>query len=132
MDESASPSYIFRIPSRDVERQLYGQRILYVSLKREWSRNTRLLFVRKTAFIGYGIIDRFVLFGNIKEDKNKIFLENNFYGKIEFGKLVRFFPAIPVDKTSLVGQNNLGLHGSSLSLCVALQIEVVARSRIII
>ncbi len=125
-------SYILRIQRDELERQLYGQRILYVSLKRDWFRNTKLLFLRKTAFIGSGIIDRFVSLGELREEEKKTCLENNCYGKIEFAKLVRFYPAVAVEDTSVAGQNTLGLHGASLLHSDALEIERLAKARLII
>jgi hypothetical protein len=125
-------SYILRIQRDEIERQLYGQRILYVSLKRNWLRNTKLLFLRNTEFIGSGIIDRFVSLGELREDEKKICLEKNCYGKIEFAKLVRFYPAVALKDTSVADQNTLGLHGASLLHSDALQIERLTRARLII
>jgi hypothetical protein len=125
-------SYIFRIQRDELERQLYTQRILYVSIKRDWLRNTKLLFIRRAVFIGSGIIDGFVSLGELKEDEKKICLEKNCYGKIEFAKLVRFYPTVAVEDTPVAGQNTLGLHGASLPRSDALQIERLARSRLII
>jgi hypothetical protein len=129
---SEGASYILRIQRDELERQLYGQRIFYVSLKRDWLRNTKLLFLRETAFIGSGVIDRFVSSGELTEDDKKTCLENNCYGKIEFAKLVRFYPAVPIKDTSVAGQNSLGLHGATLLHSDAVQIERLARARLII
>jgi hypothetical protein len=132
MADSEAASYILRIQRDELERQLYGQRILYVSIKRDWLRNTKLLFIRKAAFIGSGIIDRFVSLGELRDDEKKICLENNCYGKIEFAKLVRFYPTVAVEDTPVAGQNTLGLHGAKLLRSDALQIERLARAKIII
>src|SRR5918992_2927060 len=125
-------SYIFRIQRDELENQHYTHRILYVSIKRDWLRNTKLLFVRKAVFIGSGIIDGFVSLGELREDEKKICLENNCYGKIEFARLVRFYPTVAVEDTPVAGQNTLGLHGASLPRSDALQIERLARARLII
>jgi hypothetical protein len=132
MIDRESTSYIIRIQRAELERQLYAQRILYVNIKRDWLRNTNLLFVRKTEFIGSGIIDRFVSFSELREDEKKVCLENNYYGKIEFAKLVRFYPAVAVEDTIVARENHLALHGSSMSRSDAIQIEQLARSRLII
>ena len=132
MVDSEAASYILRIQRDELESQLYGQRILYVSIKRNWLPSTKLLFVKKAAFIGSGIIDRFVSLGELKEDEQKVCLENNCYGKIEFSKLARFYPAVAVEDTPLADQNSLGLHGASLPRTDALQIERLARARLII
>jgi hypothetical protein len=130
MVDSEAASYILRIQRDELERQLYGQRILYVSIKRDWLRSTKLLFVRKAAFIGSGIIDRFVSLGELGEEEKKICFQSNCYGRIEFARLVRFYPAVAIADTSIAGQNILGLHGASLPPSTALQIEKLARSRL--
>ena len=78
------------------------------------------------------MIDRFVSLDELREDEKKICLENNYYGKIEFAKLVRFYPVVAVEDTPVAGQNTLGLHGASLPCSDALQIERLARARLII
>lgn len=128
---SEAASYILRIQRDELERQLYSQRILYVSIKRDWLRNTKLLFIRKAAFIGSGIIDRFVSLGELGEEEKKICFQNKCYGKIEFARLVRFYPAIAVADTSIAGQNILGLHGSNIPRSVALEVEQLVRARLI-
>jgi hypothetical protein len=124
-------SYIFRIQKDDIEMQLYVQRILYVSIKRDWLPNTKLLFVKKVAFIGSGIIDRFVSVGELGEAEKMICFQNNCYGRIEFSRLVRFYPALAVADTSIAGQNSLSLHGTSIPSTSAFQIEQLARARLI-
>ena len=130
MVDRDAASYIFKIQKDDIEIQLYVQRILYVSIKRDWLPNTKLLFVKKAAFIGSGIIDRFVSLGELGEEEKKICFQNNCYGRIEFARLVRFYPAVAVADTSIAGQNILGLHGASLPPSIALQIEKLARARL--
>ena len=131
MIERDVASYIFRIQKDDIEIQLYVQRILYVSIKRDWLPNTKLLFVKKIAFIGSGIIDRFVSVGELGEEEKKICFQNNCYGRIEFSRLVRFYPALAVADTSIAGQNSLSLHGTSIPSSTAFQIEQLARARLI-
>jgi hypothetical protein len=123
--------YILKIQKDDVEIQLYVQRVLYVSIKRDWLPNTKLLFVKRVAFIGSGIIDRFVSLRELGEDEKKIYFQNNCYGRIEFDTLVRFYPAVAVADTSIASQNILSLHGASISRSTALQIDQLARARLI-
>jgi len=130
MVDRDAASYIFKIQKDDIEIQLYVQRILYVSIKRDWLPNTKLLFVKKAAFIGSGIIDRFVSLGELGEEEKKICFQNNCYGRIEFARLVRFYPAVAVVDTSIASKNILGLHGASLPPSIALQIEKLARARL--
>lgn len=130
MVDRDAASYIFKIQKDDIEIQLYVQRILYVSIKRDWLPNTKLLFVKKAAFIGSGIIDRFVSLGELGEEEKKICFRNNCYGRIEFARLVRFYPAVAVVDTSIANKNILGLHGASLPPSIAHQIEKLARARL--
>jgi hypothetical protein len=130
MVDRDAASYIFKIQKDDIEIQLYVQRILYVSIKRDWLPNTKLLFVKKAAFIGSGIIDRFVSLGELGEEEKKICFQNNCYGRIEFARLVRFYPAVAVVDTSIASKNILGLHGASLPSSIAHQIEKLARARL--
>jgi hypothetical protein len=130
--DSESANYILRLQGDNVERQLYSQRILYVSIKREWLRNTNLLFIKKAAFIGCGTIERFISISGLTEAEKKLCLENNYYGKIELAKLIRFFPALAIEDTPIRGQNLLALHGASMSRSDALNIERLVRSRLII
>ncbi len=125
-------NYILRIQTEDLERQLYSQRILYVSIKRKWLRNTNLLFIKKAAFIGSGVIDRFISISGLTEAEKMICLENNYYGKIELAKLMRFYPALPIEHTPIRGQNLLALHGASMPRSDVLHIERLVRSRLII
>ncbi|MFL6474043.1 MAG: hypothetical protein ACJ70W_04535 [Nitrososphaera sp.] len=124
--------YILRIHRDEIERQLYGQRMLYVNIKRNWLSNTKLLFIRNNTFIGSGIVAKFVPVAELQEDEKKICIENNSYGKINFAKLVRFYPAVAVENTSVADQNTLGLHGASMLLSDALEIERLANARLII
>ena len=130
--DSEPLSYILTIKSTYLERQLYGHRIAYVNIKRDWLQSTKLLFVRKSVFIGSGIIGRFVSRDELQEQEKRRCLENNCYGKIEFAKLVRFYPAVAVEDTTMAGQNPVVLHGTSLPLSDALNIERLARGRLLI
>ncbi len=125
-------SYIVRIQRDELERQLYGQRILYISIKRNWLRNTNLLFIKKAAFIGSGTINRFISMSELVEDEKKICLANNYYGKIELAKLARFYPALVVEDTPIGAQNLLALHGASVPRSDVLQIERLVKSKLII
>lgn len=125
------PSYILRIQRDELERHLFGLRAFYVSVNRDWSQGTRVLFVKKDAFAGSGVIDRFIAINGLEEWERKLCVENNWYGKIVFAKLARFLPAVPVQGTPAAGKNLLALHGTSMSNSEALQIEGLASSKII-
>ena len=129
---SEPSGYILRIHRDELEeRQLFNRRLFYVSVRRDWSRGTKVLFVRKDAFIGSGVIDKFVGIDGLEEQEKRLCLENNWYGKIVFAMLARFHPPVPMQDTSAAGQNHLALHGASMSSSDALQIEKSAAARII-
>lgn len=128
---SEPSGYILRIHRDEFEeRQLFVRRAFYVSVRREWSRGTKVLFVRKDAFVGSGVIDRFVGIDGLEEPEKKLCLENNWYGKIVFAMLARFHPPVPVQDTPAAGQNPLALHGASIAGSDVLQIERLAPARI--
>jgi hypothetical protein len=107
-----------------------------------------VLFVRKVAandasyaadddnmFIGSGIIDKILLTDELlllDSKQKKLHFENNWYGKIIFSKLVRFFPTVPLSITSLAGQNSLLLHGAAIPTEDILEIEKLAKSKVIL
>lgn len=125
------PSYILRIQRDELERQLFGRRAFYVSVNRDWSQGTLVLFVKKDAFVGSGVIDRFIAIDALEEWEKKLCVENNWYGKIVFAKLARFIPAVPVQDTPAAGQNPLALHGTSIPSSEALRVQGLASSKII-
>lgn len=125
------PSYILRIQRDELERQLFGRRAFYVSVNRDWSQGTLVLFVKKDAFVGSGVIDRFIAIDALEEWEKKLCVENNWYGKIVFAKLARFIPAVPVQDTPAAGQNPLALHGTSIPSSEALRVQGLAPSKII-
>ena len=124
--------YVLRIHRDELEeRQLFSRRVFYVSVRREWSRGTKVLFVRKDAFIGSGVIDRFVGIAGLEEPEKKLCIENNWYGKIVFALLARFVPPVPVQNTPAADRNPLTLHGASMPGTDVLQVERLASARII-
>ena len=124
------PSYILRIKD-ELERQLFASRSLYVGISRDWSPGTIVLFVKKDAFAGSGVVERFVAMDDLQEQDRKLCIENNWYGKIVFESLARFVPAVPVQDTPAAGHNPLALHGAAIPGPDALKIEESASARII-
>lgn len=124
-------SYILRISRDELERQLFSRRAFYVNISRDWSRGTKILFVKKDVLIGSGAIDRFVAMDDMGEPERKLCVENNWYGKVLFSRLSRFVPPVQVQDTPAAGQNPLALHGAGLSDPDAIKIEEMAACRII-
>jgi len=127
-----APSYILRIQKDELERQLFSLRTFYVGVRRDWSNGTLVLFVRKDAFIGSGVIERIIAIDGLEDWERKLCLENNWYCKIVFSKLTRFQPIMSVKDTSAAGLNPSVLHGASIPRSDALKIERMIPARIII
>jgi hypothetical protein len=125
------PGFILRIKKDGLERQLFSLHALYVVIRRDWMRGARVLFVKKEAFIGSGTVDRVVPKEDLQGQEKQLCINNNWYGKIVFSRLTRFLPAVPVQETPTAGRNPLALHGASIPLSEALQIEKLAHARII-
>lgn len=128
---SEPAGYILRISRDELERQLFSRRTFYVNISRDWSRGTKIMFVKKDVFIGSGTIDRFVTTDEMEVSEKKICTENNWYGKIVFSRLVRFVPPVMVQDTPATDQNPLALHGASLSSHDMIKIEEISLGRII-
>ena len=120
----AGGNYIIRITKDFVANQIYGIRKYYVTLKRDWSRGSKLIFVKKIgpldddAFIGSGIIDKTIGLNELGDVSEKqAWIENNYYRKIIFGKLVIFYPPLLVKDTQINAwsQTSALLHGAQIS-----------------
>jgi hypothetical protein len=112
------------------ERQLYVRRELYIGIRRDWARGTKILFVKKTLygdiFIGSGILGSVVEFAQMSEDEKRRCLENNWYGKLAFSTIARF--TVSVSETALAGQPPAFLHGIAADVGA---VEASARGRLV-
>ena len=125
------PSFILRIQKDEMERQLFNLHTFYIGIKRDWSRRARVLFVRKDAFTGSGIIGSIIGLNDLEEPERKLFIENNWYAKLVFSRLARFLPPVPINDTPVAGQNPLTLHCASIAGSELLRIEGLAPAKII-
>lgn len=126
------PGYVLRIYRDDLEeRRLLGRRVFYVGVRRDWTRGTKVLFVKKDMFISSGVIGGFAGTDEMEEPEKKMCLENNWYGRIALASLARFVPSVPVQGTPAAGLNPLALHGATMPGSDVLQIEKSAAARII-
>jgi hypothetical protein len=114
-------NYIIRISRDEFENKIYGKRIYYVGIRRNWSKGSTLVFIKKVnskddAFIGTGVIDRMLELDELEYSEKKVCIENNWYKKIIFGKLVRFLPAVLVRDTMVICWTQKGplLHGHEI------------------
>jgi hypothetical protein len=120
----AGGNYIIRITKDLVANQIYGIRKYYVTLRRDWSKGSKLIFVKKIgpldddAFIGSGIIDKTIGLNELGDvSEKKAWIENRYYTKIIFGKLVIFYPPLLVKDTQINAWSQSGalLHGAQIS-----------------
>ena len=100
-------NYIIRISRDEFANKIYGKRIYYVGIRRNWSKNSTLVFIKKVnsrddAFIGTGIIDRVLELDELEYSEKKVCIQNNWYKKIIFRRLVRFIPPVLVKDTSII------------------------------
>ena len=128
----ASSNYIIRITRDSVGNRVYGISEYYVRLRRDWSKGAKLIFVKKTgllyedAFIGSGIIEKTLELNELVDvSEKKLWIENNYYKKIIFGKLVKFLPPLLVKDTRISSWSQPGslLHGAQISDSEILVIE---------
>jgi hypothetical protein len=129
-------SYILRVPRDDVERQLYIKHSLYVGIRRDWSSGTKVLFIRKSesgddVFIGSGLIHEIVILDDLAECEKKLCLENNWYCKLVFRTITRFYPIVPIKSTPAARDNPHMLHGAIVSTANLAAIEKLVQARII-
>jgi len=121
----AGRNYIIRITKDLVANQIYGIREYYVTLRRDWSNGSKLIFVKKIgpsddddAFIGSGIIDKTIELNELGDVSEKqLWIKNNYYKKIVFGKLVIFHPPLLVKDTQISewSKTTALLHGAQIS-----------------
>jgi hypothetical protein len=127
-------AYALRV-KEEQERTLYVKRELYVGIRRDWSRGTKILLVRKNSsgdvVIGSATLEKIIELGAMDAGEKKFCLENNWYGKMVFSLLARFLKPVTVSDTPLAGKPPALLHGLALSDDEALAIEGMAGTRIV-
>ena len=131
-------NYIIRISRDEFANKIYGKRIYYVGIRRNWSKNSTLVFIKKVnsrddAFIGTGIIDRVLELDELDYSEKKVCIQNNWYKKIIFRRLVRFIPPVLVKDTSIIFWIQKGpfLHGHEIRDSDILKIQSLANVKII-
>jgi hypothetical protein len=131
LSSNSDVSYILRLGSGDIEGRLFTQRWLYVGVRREWTRGSKVLFAGKVdVFLGYGVIAKVQQIEELDAQEKEFCLQRNSYAKIFFSSLTRFVPPVPVEVTSIASLNPMALHGSRLSAKEASEIEGLANAKI--
>jgi len=125
-------SFVLRVKGQ--ERRIFADRELYVGIRRDWQKGSRLLFVDKTpedVVIGSGVFDAIIELEAMSEQEKKLCLQNNWYGRIIFDSVERFLPPVPVRGAPLAEIKSVLLHGLEISEQQAQQITSFVSSRII-
>ena len=131
------PGFIIRITRADVLNRIYGERIYFVELRREWSKGLKLIFMEKTSntdysFIGSGIIGQIIHPEKLNNLEKLLCVKNNCYRKIVFGQLSKFFPSINVKHTIKGSWESVALlHGTGLNASDIVKIENIATVSIV-
>ena len=124
----------FVLRTKDQERRLYTGRKLYVGIRRPWSKGAKVFFVGKSdddVIIGSGIFEKIVELDEMTEKERALCLQNNWYGRIIFGRVERFLPPLPVKGTILADIRPTLLHGHVMPEGQAEKIDELVDSRII-
>ncbi len=125
--------YILRIKDES-ERQLFVRRMLYIGIRRDWSRNSKILFVKRLqsgdAFIGSGMPKKIAGLDELDGDERRLCMENNWYGKMLFERLAKFQPPVDLQNTSLAQKMPALLHGLEITDDEVSAIEKLVRVRI--
>jgi hypothetical protein len=129
--DSSDNAYILRITRHEVEAQLFRQRWLFVGVRRDWSRGSKILFARRSdAFIASGVVGGIDTLDELDPHERELCIQNNWYAKIAFAKLTRFHPEVPVKDTPFAVLNSVTLHGSPVRMADVVKVETTALCRI--
>jgi hypothetical protein len=130
--ENSDRGFIIRLNTNEAERILFARKWLYVGVSRDWSKGSRVLFVRKAeSFLGSGAIGDVRSIEGLELKERELCLEKNWSYKIYFEGLARFEPPIPIKETPVASQNPMSLHGSELTEEIISKVEQQAITRII-
>lgn len=132
MATSRVESFVLRV--KDQERRLYTRRELYVGIRRDWQKGSRLYFVSKTnqdELIGSGIFEKIVELDAMDDNERQFCLQNNWYGRMIFERVERFLPPLPVQDTALASTIPALLHGLEITDEQAAEIDALVASRIV-
>jgi len=107
------------------------RRWIYVGVRRDWSRGSKVLFARRAdAFIASGVIGRIATLDELDPAEKELCIQNNWYAKMFLEKLTRFYPEVPIKDTPLAGVSSVMLHGSQANADYVAKVEALASCRI--
>lgn len=124
----------FALRVKGQERRLYTKRELYVGIRRDWTKGSRLFFVDKIdtdILIGAGIFEKIIELDSMDEQERQLCLQNNWYGRITFESVERFLQPLPAHDTPLADIRPALLHGFEIPKEQAEEIDSLVASRIV-
>src|SRR5919199_5325646 len=115
-------NYIVKISNPAHANQIFWKRVYYPKLRRNWIRESKLIFITKRnsddVFIGLGKIKANYDLSVLDHNERKICIQNNLHSKIIFDTMVRFLPTIVTRDAKFItsdGMEGPSLDGSYLS-----------------
>ena len=127
-------NYIVKISNPAHANQIFWKRVYYPKLRRNWIRESKLIFITKRnsddVFIGLGKIKANYGLSVLDHNERKICIQNNVYSKIIFDTMVRFFPAIVTRDVKFISPDRMAgqsLDGAYLSDSEVSSIEGLAK-----
>lgn len=129
--------FVLRI--KDQDRRVYAGLHLYIGIRREWQKGSKLFFVERErtreeaedVITGSGVFEKTVEVDVMGEQERRLCLQNNWYGKIIFEYVERFLPPVPVHSTTLASTRPALLHGLAVTGEQTAEIDNLVSSRII-
>ena len=115
-------NYIVKISNPAHANQIFWKRVYYPKLRRNWIRESKLIFITKRnsddVFIGLGNIKANYDLSVLDHNEREICIQNNIHSKIIFDTMIRFFPVIIVRDLKFISSDRIegpSLDGAYLS-----------------
>ena len=130
-------NYIVKISNPAYANQIFWKRVYYPKLRRNWIRESKLIFITKRnsddVFIGLGKIKANYDLSVLDHNEREICIQNNIHSKIIFDTMIRFFPVIIVRDLKFISSDRIegpSLDGAYLSDSEVTNIEKSTKVKI--
>ena len=130
-------NYIVKISNPAHANQIFWKRVYYPKLRRNWIRESKLIFITKRnsddVFIGLGKIKANYDLSVLDHNEREICIQNNIHSKIIFDTMIRFFPVIIVRDLKFISSDRIegpSLDGAYLSDSEVTNIEKSTKVKI--
>lgn len=126
-------NYVLRIANDKWLKRNFREKSYYPGVGGRWQRGTKVLLLmmvkRKDSVVGYGVVGRVKPLSQLTEDEQKLCKSNWWTRKIEFRRLVRLKPPIPVKETALAPRREAGVYWQAARITDAEFDSVVTQTR---